>query len=102
MGMPIGGSNLSRPEAQRILREAAQDGRVGFEEAHCRRRMVERGVTEEDVLKCLMLGRITEGPALNLRGNWKMNVHRFAAGEELDVVAVIEVPDDGVIVVTVI
>jgi hypothetical protein len=100
--MPQGDSNLSRPEAQRILREAAHDGRVGFEEAHCRRRMVERGVTEEDVLKCLRLGRITEGPALNPRGNWKMTVHRFAAGEELDVVAVIEVPDDGVIVVTVI
>jgi hypothetical protein len=62
--------------------------------------MVERGVTEEDVLKCLMLGRITEGPALNARGNWKMTIHRFAADEELDVVAVIEVPDDGVIVVT--
>jgi uncharacterized protein with GYD domain len=45
---------------------------------------------------------ITEGPALNARGNWKMTAHRFAAGEELDVVAVIEVPDDGVVVVTVI
>ena len=100
--MVKGGSNLSRPDAQRILREAARDGRVGFEEAHCHRRMIERGVTEEDVLKCLMLGWITEGPALNARGNWKMTVHRFAAGEELDVVAVIEVPDDGVIVVTVI
>lgn len=101
MGMGKGGSGLSRPEAQRILREAAEGSRVGFEEAHCRKRMIERGVTEEDVLKCLMLGRITEGPALNPRGNWKMTVHRFAAGEELDVVAVIEVPDDGVIVVTV-
>jgi hypothetical protein len=29
MGMAKGGLNLSRPEAQRILREAAQDGRVG-------------------------------------------------------------------------
>ncbi len=64
--------------------------------------MIERGVTEEDVLKCLALGRIMEGPALNPRGNWKMTIHRFAAGEELDVVVVIEVPDDGVIVVTVI
>lgn len=93
---------LSRPDAQRILREAAEDSRVGFEERHCRERMVERGVTEEDVLRCLLLGRIVEGPALNARGNWKMTVHRFAAGEALDVVAVIEVPDNGVIVVTVI
>ncbi len=63
--------------------------------------MIERGVTEEDVLKCLSLGRIVEGPAPNPRGNWKMTVHRFAAGEALDVVAVIEVPDDGVVIVTV-
>lgn len=93
---------LSIPEAQRILRKAAQAGAVGFEEKHCRRRMIERDVTDEDVLRCLILGRVTEGPALNARGNWKMTVHRFAAGEELDVVVVIEVPDDGVIVVTVI
>jgi hypothetical protein len=93
---------LSEPEARRILRQAAEAGAVGFEERHCRARMVERGVTEEDVLRCLILGRIVEGPALNLRGNWKMTVHRFAAGEALDVVAVIEMPDQGVIVVTVI
>jgi len=31
-----------------------------------------------------------------------MTVHRFAAGEELEVVALIEVPDDGAIVVPVI
>jgi len=93
---------LSIPETRRILREAAEAGRVGFEERHCRKRMIERGVTEEDVLRCLILGRIVEGPALNPRGNWKMTLHRFAAGEALDVVAVIEVPDDGVIVVTVI
>lgn len=75
---------------------------MGFEERHCRERMVERGVTEEDVLRCLILGRIVEGPALNVRGNWKMKVHRFAAGEALDVVVVIEIPDNDVIVVTVI
>lgn len=94
-------TQLSRPDAHRILSDAAEAGRVGFEERHCRARMLERGVTEEDVLRCLRLGRIVEGPALNPRGNWKMTVRRFAAGETLEVVAVIEVPDSGVIVVTV-
>jgi uncharacterized protein DUF4258 len=80
---------------------AADCDRLAYS-GHAQDRMVERGVTILDVKRCLQMGRIVEEPTLNARGHWKMTVHRFAAGEALDVAVVIEMPDNGVVVVTVI
>ena len=70
---------LSRADAIRLVRELAADsGNVGLT-WHCREEsMPERDITMRQVLDCLRNGIITEGPVIDIKGNWKMNVYRQA------------------------
>jgi len=68
---------LTRADAQRLVRELATDSsNVGLTK-HCREEsMPDRGITLRQVLDCLRMGVITEGPALDVHGNWKMDIYR--------------------------
>lgn len=52
--------------------------------------MDERRITRRQVELCLQKGTITEGPFMNSRGNWQVNMYRHAAGEEVTCTVIIE------------
>ena len=90
---------MDRPSFLRRLRElAATSGNI-FIVRHARQRMVERGYTDEDVVRVLSKGMIDEGPFLNGRGNWQATIYRMHAGQEIRVAAALE---SGIVVITVI
>jgi len=90
---------LSRPRAAAILRAAADDGgKVVFTD-HALRRMRQRRILRTQVLRCLGRGRIVEGPAADLHGNWTCRMTGRAEGRGLSVAVAIQ-PPDGVIVIT--
>jgi hypothetical protein len=80
---------LTRADAVRLMRQLAADSKnVGLTK-HCREEsMPDRDITMRQVLDCLRLGFITEGPAIDIKGNWKMNVYRQA--DDLTCVVAIE------------
>jgi hypothetical protein len=82
----------------RAIRELAAQSRNIFIVHHARRRMIQRGFTDEDVQQALLRGQIDEGPFRNNRDNWQATIRRMRAGEEIKVVAILE---DGVVVITV-
>ncbi|MSP81183.1 MAG: DUF4258 domain-containing protein [Rhodospirillales bacterium] len=90
---------LSRPRATAILREAARTGADVVFTHHAARRMRQRGILRTQVLRCLGRGRIVEGPAADLHGNWTCRVAGLAEGRALSVAVAIVLPE-GVIVIT--
>lgn len=64
--------------------------------------MRKRRITRVQVLRCLANGKITEGPARGIKGNWKVSVEALSAGDVLRVVAALDQDDRGnyVIIVT--
>jgi hypothetical protein len=47
-------------------------------------------ITRRQIELCVQRGTIGEGPFVNQRGNWQLNLCRRAAGEEITCVVVIE------------
>lgn len=66
--------------------------------AHARLRMRQRGIDDLQVLHVLRSGSVEEGPALDMRGNWKATMTGLAAGERVRVAAALY---EGAIVITV-
>jgi len=81
----------------RIRALAASSGNVQYT-LHARKRMVERHITDLQVVETLLRGRLIEGPALDIRGNWKATLSRTVAGQNLRVAAALW---RGVVVITV-
>ena len=94
---------LSGQMALKIIRDAAVDSSRVFLTHHASARMRERRITLTQVLRCLRMGRISEGPAPDtMKGGWKCTVEHYTAGEQIGVAVGIEsVPADGVVVITV-
>jgi len=76
-------------------------GRIIWTE-HARERMRDRDITTSQVMRCIRHGRITEGPAPEMKGGWRMTLDVLAAGDPLRVVIVLTHDDsnDLIIVVT--
>lgn len=55
----------SRTEAESIIRELAAQGKISWSK-HCKQRMKERDITTPQILNCLLKGKVTEEPFLNL------------------------------------
>ena len=93
---------LSRPRAQEILREAAQDSSRVIMTYHALERMEERHITQTGILRILRSGTIIEGPVRNIqKANWECKVAGYDSGENLIVKVAIEHDKNGAIVVTV-
>jgi hypothetical protein len=88
MGQPP--SKLSKQQALAVVREFAKDSRDVFPVGHARQRLKQHRFTRRQMMTCLQKGVVTEGPALNSRGHWQVNITRMAAGEEMTCVVVIE------------
>jgi hypothetical protein len=68
---------LTRADAQRLVRALAADSANVELTKHCREEsMPDDGITMRQVLDCLRMGIITEGPAIDIHGNWKMDIYR--------------------------
>ena len=81
---------LSGADAIRIVKMiAAQTGNI-FLIPYARKRATQRRINRRQIELCVQRGILTEGPFLNLHGNWQMNLSRNAAGEELTCVVAIE------------
>jgi hypothetical protein len=65
---------------------------------HARYGHPERMVSQADVERCIQRGEVVCDPYLTPRGDWKAEFFRFAAGEKLSVVIVIEWESQVVIV----
>lgn len=67
---------------------------------HARLRMLQRDVTDLQVLEVLRRGSVVrdEGPAPDIHGNWKATLRRTVAGQEVNVAAVLS---GGVVVITI-
>lgn len=91
---------LSRPNAQKLLREWAKETRSVFFTDHAKQRMRERGITNVQILRCLRLGAIVDGPVQTLKGGWKLDVRMQSSGDDLEVVVELNLKDQ-IIVITV-
>ena len=80
---------MDRPQAQAILADLARDSGNIIVTHHAQERMDERGITWRQVVRCLEKGTITEGPAPDLKGGWKLTVETISAGDPLAVVAAV-------------
>lgn len=96
---------LTTANASRIIRRLAQDSNAVYFTDHASKRMAQRKVTRPQVMECLMKGAITEGPALDIKGCWKVTVSRAVCGDGIDVVLALDWDAESasyVVVVTVI
>lgn len=57
---------------------------------HAAQRMHERDIALAQVLEVLRHGRVSEGPALDIHGNWKATMSRSVAGQKTTVAVAIE------------
>jgi hypothetical protein len=80
---------MSKPVAQRRIRELAlETGRI-IQGPEVKRRMLERRITWQEIIKVLQHGTITEGLYLDVKGNWRCRIERFGAGATVRVVVAI-------------
>ena len=81
----------SRLEAERIIKELAENGAICWS-AHCKKRMTERTITMPQILNCLIKGRVAEEPFLSHTngGGYETAVEKGTAGEWLRVAVCIK------------
>jgi hypothetical protein len=81
---------LSEPEALNFVRSIAVDTNNIVVLFHANKQAKKRGITHRQIELCVQKGTMQEGPFVNGRGNWQMNLYRHAAGEEITCVVAIE------------
>ncbi|MBS0522251.1 MAG: DUF4258 domain-containing protein [Proteobacteria bacterium] len=91
-------SHMSAPLFLERVRKLAKESKNIFVVGHARKRMLQRGFTDQDIKQALLKGRIDEGPFLNARHHWQATIYRMYAGQEIRVVTVLE---GGIVVITV-
>ncbi|MBF0168853.1 MAG: DUF4258 domain-containing protein [Alphaproteobacteria bacterium] len=83
-----------------MIREAAEDTSRIVLTRHAELRMRQRRITMKQVIACLRLGVMTEGPALDIKGCWTCRVERMVAGDNVKVALAID-PVAKIIIITV-
>ena len=81
---------LSAHDALELIRELAEDTHNIVVTKHARERQKQRHITRRQIELCVQRGTIAEGPFLNDRGDWQVNLYRHAAGEEMTCVVAID------------
>jgi hypothetical protein len=82
--------DLNGSDALRLVRMIAADSDNIVIIKHATERRRQRRITRLQIERCVRQGTITEGPILNARRNWQMNLTRHAAGEQITCVVAIE------------
>jgi hypothetical protein len=92
---------VTERKALDFVRACAADSSKVFVDPHALKRMKQRKLTYEQVIRCLLKGIVTEGPYQHNRsGKWRLNLTRVVAGDHVTVVAEMDFTSD-VLVVTV-
>lgn len=91
---------LADSEAQRWLAQIACDSSAVIFTSHARQQMRKRGISARQVIECLKKGLITESAFLDLYGNWKLTIERYAAGERIGCAVCIDINKANAIVIT--
>ena len=92
---------MDAARARQILNRIVEEThRIRWTE-HARERMTERGISSTQVLRAIRHGQITEGPAPDLRGGWRLSLDVLAAGDPIRVVTVITRDERGDLVVVI-
>lgn len=86
---------LTSAEAKLKLREFATDTSKIKLSKHARERMKERNISFKQIICCFEHGDITEGPYMNIRGDYQLNVFVRTAGEYITTVVVIKMNENG-------
>lgn len=83
--------DLNQHRALQIVRAAARNSAHVFFTEHAKRRMRQRHIAPTQVLRTLLHGRITEGPARDvMKGGWKCTMEQYSAGDVIGVAVGIE------------
>lgn len=88
--------NLNASQALKVIAKIVNDHpeRLIWTK-HVQMRMRERGFTADDVLECLLYGRVIEGPSKEPSGAWKVNVELNKVDMCLVTVTVLDEDDQG-------
>jgi len=77
--------HLSRAEARRIVREIAADADRIVLHPHARMRLIQRAISVTQVRTAVRTGTITDGPYLDDKDCWRVEMQGRAAGDALTV-----------------
>lgn len=91
-------AKMGRSEFQRIVRSYSAAGRIIYTR-HTKNDHPERQITTTMIAACLAKGVVSSDPVVDAHGNWKADIERRGAGQELLVAAAIKW-GNGVIIVT--
>lgn len=83
---------MTSVSAQRLIRELAADSDNVVLVNHAKKRRGQRRFTPKQIMDCLQRGTVSEGPYQQPAGEWRCNVFRHAAGEEMTVVVEFDLP----------
>ncbi len=98
---PINWENLGAADAERIVRERAEDSGKVFFGDHSWDRIDERSITRADALTVLRKGHIEGNPQRTERGEWKVTMTRHLNRSRSAGVVTIILRDDALFVKTV-
>ena len=82
--------DLTKAAAEKLLRQLAMDSSKVVFSKHARGRRDQRKISQIQILECLRKGRMIEGPAKAVKGNWECKVTYLSAGEPINVVAALD------------
>jgi hypothetical protein len=82
--------HLNDADALKQIRMIATDSNNIVVLTHAIARGKRRRITRLPIERCVQKGSITEGPFMNAKGNWQVNLTRHAAGERTTCVVAIE------------
>lgn len=74
---------MTETSAKRLMAHIASDSANVIFLDHAVKQMKKRGITRLQVIDCLKKGRLTEPPALDMHGHWKVTVERYSCGETI-------------------
>jgi hypothetical protein len=81
---------LNARGALQVIRKIAADSKNIIVIAHGKARARQRQFTRMQIERCVRKGTVSEGPFMNVHGNWQVNLTSHAAGEEITCVVAIE------------
>ena len=83
-------ANLSEVQVRKLIAKCAHVGAVRYT-GHAEKKLVERGGTREDVLRCLKQGAIVPGKSEpSTGGGLKLVLRHLYCGDQLDVVVALD------------
>ncbi|WP_084029756.1 DUF4258 domain-containing protein [Bradyrhizobium sp. LMTR 3] len=91
---------LNEADALKLIHMLAADSNNIVVIKHAQKRRAQRNITRPQIERCIQKGSITEGPFINAKGNWQVNLSRFTAGEQITCVVAIDWPARLIVVTT--